>query len=45
LVFCSSEALHIIKIVWNTSDEGDRLAGFKMVIAINATKTQEIPRP
>jgi hypothetical protein len=37
-VFYNSEALHIIKLVWNIPDYGDRLAGFWMVL-VNATKT------
>jgi hypothetical protein len=36
-VFYNSEALHIANTEWNTSDYGDRLAGFRMVF-VNATK-------
>jgi hypothetical protein len=39
--FYNSEALHIIKIVQNISDYSDRLAGFRMVLVINATKAED----
>jgi hypothetical protein len=36
-IFYNSEAL-IVRIAWNTSDYGDRLAGFQMVLVINEAK-------
>jgi hypothetical protein len=44
-VFYNSEALHITNTVWNTSDYGDRLAGFQMVLVLNATKAKKYPTP
>jgi hypothetical protein len=38
-MFYNSEGLHIVGIVRNT-DYGDRLAGFRMVLITNATKTK-----
>jgi hypothetical protein len=35
--------LHITNAVWNTSDYGDRLAGFRMVLVVNATKAKKFP--
>jgi hypothetical protein len=40
--FYNSEALHITSTIWNTSDHGDRLAGFRMVLVINATKAKKL---
>jgi hypothetical protein len=31
---------YITNTVWNTSDYGDRLAGFRMVLVVNATKAK-----
>lgn len=44
LVYCSSEALCVIRIVWSPSDYVDRLAGFRMLL-VNATKTQTFAMP
>jgi hypothetical protein len=44
-VFYNSEALHITYTVWNTSDYVDRLAGFRMVLVVNATKAKKFPTP
>jgi hypothetical protein len=44
-VFYNSEALHITNTIWNTSDYSDRLAGFRMVFVINATKAKKFPTP
>jgi hypothetical protein len=41
-VFYNSEALHITNTVWNTSDYGDRFAGFRMVLILNATKGKKL---
>jgi hypothetical protein len=41
-VFYNSEALHITNTVWITSDYGDRLAGFRIVLVVNATKAKKL---
>jgi hypothetical protein len=39
-LFYNNEALHIVGIVWNTLERGNRLAGFWMVLITNATKAK-----
>jgi hypothetical protein len=39
-IFDNNEALHIIGIVWNTSDQGERLAGFRMLSSQMQRKRQ-----
>jgi hypothetical protein len=41
LVCCNSEALCIVKVIWNTSGYSDRFAGFMMILIVNAAKTQK----
>jgi hypothetical protein len=41
-VFYNSEALHITNTIWNTLDYGDRLAGFRIVLVVNATKAKQL---
>jgi hypothetical protein len=41
-VFYSIEAFFIVITALDTSDYGDRLAGFQMILIINAMKTQKL---
>jgi hypothetical protein len=44
-IFYKSQALHIAKIVLNSTDWDDRLAAFRIALVINETKTQKFVTP